>query len=353
MSRIPSSQISVVVQGPIAGKPDAAEKDRLTKRCLESVRQHLPGAEIVLSTWKGSDPAGLSYDVYVESDDPGGTPCRIGEKYLNNVNRQIASTRAGLLAATRPYAVKLRSDMRLTGDGFLDFFGQYPARGDAWRIVKERVVTSTVYASNPRRGIPYCFHPSDWFFFGLREDVLDIWDIPFSVEPETSRWLEHRPRPDPDHDPLNLARLVPEQHIWVSFLAKHGPVPLQFTWDVSEDLIRSSEASLANNLVMVGPHHLNIEFMKYSFMRNHWLRLYTHLEWRAMYKRHCDPSHFVPPDIVAMYKNFGQWYIQATKPILKKLGFNGEYSVRWMMHVLFRPEGRIRRTLRAILRTSR
>ena len=104
-----SKDISVVVQGPIH------TQDNLTKRVLESVRTHLPDAELILSTWKGSNVDGLDCDVLLLNDDPGAINGR------NNVNRQIVSTRNGLQKATRTYAVKLRTDMQLTGTGFIDF----------------------------------------------------------------------------------------------------------------------------------------------------------------------------------------------------------------------------------------
>ena len=95
--------ISVIVQGPIMGGAE-----RLTGRAIESVRRVLPGAEIILSTWHGSDTGALACDALVLSDDPGATNwLRRGDaaaldKKLNNGNRQIVSTRAGLARATRP-----------------------------------------------------------------------------------------------------------------------------------------------------------------------------------------------------------------------------------------------------------
>ena len=44
---IDSNDISVIVQGAI-------NKNETTK-CLQSIRQYLPGAEILLSTWDGSN----------------------------------------------------------------------------------------------------------------------------------------------------------------------------------------------------------------------------------------------------------------------------------------------------------
>lgn len=49
--------ISVVVQGAI--------DPHLTPMCLQSIRKHLPGAEIILSTWQNSRVDGLNYDKLV------------------------------------------------------------------------------------------------------------------------------------------------------------------------------------------------------------------------------------------------------------------------------------------------
>ena len=70
MARVATSDISVVVQGAIAG-PSKDGKAYPTRDCLLSIRRRLPGAEIILSTWKGSDVTGLDYDQLVLNDDPG------------------------------------------------------------------------------------------------------------------------------------------------------------------------------------------------------------------------------------------------------------------------------------------
>ena len=100
---IDPKDISVVVQGPVVGKPDWPPSKRLTERCLASIRRHLPGAEIILSTWAGSPVDGLDFDRLVECQDPGGVLLHEhkGRKIFFNCSRQIVSTREGLRAATR------------------------------------------------------------------------------------------------------------------------------------------------------------------------------------------------------------------------------------------------------------
>ncbi|WP_428753321.1 WavE lipopolysaccharide synthesis family protein [Vibrio cionasavignyae] len=43
----------------------------ITNQCLNSIRKHLPGATINLSTWVKQPTKKLDYDPLIESDDPG------------------------------------------------------------------------------------------------------------------------------------------------------------------------------------------------------------------------------------------------------------------------------------------
>ena len=71
---INSNEISVIVQGAI----DKTE----TPKCLKSIRKYLPDAEIILSTWEGSDLNGLDYDVLVINQLPSAP---IIEKYKHKI----------------------------------------------------------------------------------------------------------------------------------------------------------------------------------------------------------------------------------------------------------------------------
>lgn len=290
MTHIDSQDISVVVQGPIVGRPDDPYQARLTQRCIDSIRRHLSGAELVISTWEGADLQGLNYDVAVFSPDPGGHIFHSERKFYNNVNRQIASTLAGLKCASRKYCMKIRSDMELLGPDLLQYFGKFPARNSELSLLRERVLVSTDYSRNPRRIFPYPFHPSDWFCFGYLEDVLDIWDIQLADEPRMSRYFEHAPRPQPDLYPHFLNRYFPEQFIWVSFLRKHREVDFDFYADNRESVLESSEKSLAANLVLLSPEQLGIKFLKYDVKIEDRVSLYTHGEWQRLYKKYCDPD---------------------------------------------------------------
>ena len=283
MVNISPSEISIVIQGPIFGKPDAPEAERWTWRGLESLRTFLPGSEIILSTWKGADATGLTYDVLLENDDPG--PYRYegkpeGPGAYNNVNRQIVSSREGLKAATRPFALKVRSDMIFRGAGFLDYWGRYEKRSDDWKIFGERILACTVFSTNPHRMRCYPFHPSDWAHFGRREDVLELWDLPLQTE-------------------KGILNLLAEQLIWTGLLKKHGPLTFNYMTDTAHDAIRISELTIANNLALLAPEQWQMTVMKWPDV-SYRPSIYTHGEWVRLYNRYCGGQERVPFDVSSL-----------------------------------------------------
>lgn len=341
MKKINTQQISVVVQGPVRGKPGDPSKQCLTENTLRSLRRHLPGAQLILSTYVGSDTRGLDYDRLVESEDPGALPFLRGVDRPNNANRQIVTTVAGLRAADRPYAMKFRSDMLMTHPGFLDHWGRYPARADEWRILGERVLTCTRYARNPRRrftALRMPFHPSDWFYFGRHEDVLDLFDLPLLPEPQTSLYYDTHPRPELDVDPLMTAWGNPEQVLWVSFLNKHGDCGYRSYCDISEHSLCTSELSIVNNLVLLDLGQLGIRYVKEKQLLKHRLETYSYGEWRRLYRRYCDPTAPVPPDLVPLKREAALILLQ--------------YHFLTPAYVL-RPGGLVRRTLSRAARALR
>lgn len=119
--------ISVIIQGKIHGLPGQSYDQRLTLQCIINVRRFIPEAEVILSTWEGSDTSDLPYDKLVLSPDPGGTPYWLSDpSFLNNNNRQILSTLAGLKQASKKYAIKMRGDCKIIGTSFLKYMQDYP-----------------------------------------------------------------------------------------------------------------------------------------------------------------------------------------------------------------------------------
>lgn len=283
--------ISIIIQGPIY--------EGVTSKTIDNIKEKFPNSEIILSTWENSNLEDIDIDniIVIENKDPGGYPIYDSPKILNASNRQIVSTLTGLKRASKKYALKIRTDMYFENTNFLDYWGKFPKRHDEYKILKERVLLSTSFAPNPRRE-PKPYHPSDWFFFGLREDLLNIFNSPLCPEPSTSRYFETHPRPIPLHDSWvpALAQYTAEQYIWIAFLKRFISMDFENCFDIEKGNIEKSEQIFANNTVLIDA--INIKYNSYKHTKLHsgfdLAYMYTHYEWLTLYKKYCDNDYILP-----------------------------------------------------------
>jgi hypothetical protein len=285
-----SEEISIVFQGPVIGAAQAGSPAGLTAEALTSARRVYADAEIVLSTWRETDVSGLDCDKVVFSDDPGGVKRADGR--MNNVNRQIRSTLSGLQAATRKYAIKVRTDTIFTHSGAAELVGRHPVRTAAHRYFAERVIACEWFFRNPRR-CPLLFHMGDIFQLGLRSDLLDLWDLPFEPAEHTQDWYQHFPR----HSRFRWRmfavpfRYCEEQYLWTSYLRKKGcDVSLDYPWQVAVPLTVASELSLINNFVIASAADLGIRLPD-RLTKHSNFSTYSPAEWLALYERYCVARH--------------------------------------------------------------
>lgn len=286
---IKSEEISVIIQGPIL--------DGMTLESIKSVKSVLPNAEIIVSTWNDAITDGLTVDYLVKNKDPRGEYYSDNPKIIYSANRQIISTLSGLKVATRKYALKIRSDMYLKHDGFLRYFGKFNKRGNELKLLKERVILSTLNTTNPKKYYPMPYHASDWFFFGLTDDLIDIFDIPLSPEPQTSRWFSTNMFPDNAVDPECLCRYRVEQYIWISFIKKHISLDFDNAFDLSNNNLEKSEYIFSNNSVIIDPIKLGYDSFKHTDHLNRVSLLspyYSYCDWLLLYKQYCDPKYKLP-----------------------------------------------------------
>lgn len=275
--KIESKDISVVVQGAINRK--------YIKKTLRSIRKYLPKAEIILSTWKGTDISGLDYDILILNEDPGAEIFTIkGKKH--NLNRQVLSTKNGVKNATRKYVLKIRSDMRLMGTKFLSFFGKYPIRDPNFAILSERVLINSLYTRSANKQPRYLFHPSDWMMFGLRQDMLNIWDIPLAPEPDTSHYFCTKTDMGD-----TWTRYHAEQYYWLAFLQKNN-AQIEYencrVW--TKKLQEISDSYLVNNTILLEyKKQFDILCMKYPARFGDSETMHP-IDWLKLYKQYCDKN---------------------------------------------------------------
>ncbi|MCD1631090.1 WavE lipopolysaccharide synthesis family protein [Marinobacter shengliensis] len=283
--------ITVVVQGPVQTFQDREQEPGITRKCLESVRKHLPGSTVILSTWPNQDLEGLDYDELVISEDPGpniryfkrdGTPQRF------NNNRQIVSSREGLKHVSTRYAVKLRSDNFLTGSQFVDLQKKFPIRSQQYKFFDERVVVSNVFTRKYAKGYPVAFHLSDFFYFGLTSDLRMIWDL--DLYPDAQDPISENEASLRNDFPIDCTQMF-----WLSALQKFDPdVGLIGLLDRSGDAINRSRSIYANNLVIAAPEELGLGLCQKFLGSARISRTkgqcaqWQHIEWINAYRELCE-----------------------------------------------------------------
>ena len=275
---INSKDISVIVQGGI---------NEYTKKSLISIRKCFPNAQIILSTWNGSNVSGLEYDKVVFSEDPGGIVIDDRSGTINNVNRQIISTKAGIKIATRKYFLKTRTDIFWTNSKIVEYFGVFDIEYKSLHF-KNRLLVCNYYTRNPRV-LPIPFHISDWIVFGTSQDVILFYENVECQKIEEMRWFETHPRANRRFYTNLLVRFVPEQHIFMSFLRKYYTLNCNCFYDANEKNIQLTEEVIAKDFVVLDyKKQIEVTFLKYN--PNKYLEKFTlisHRYWRKLYREYC------------------------------------------------------------------
>ena len=301
---VPYSEITVIIHGPILKEAVAGSPLGMTHEVVQSVRQVLPGAKVVITTWAGSDAGGLGAEQVVYSSDPGGSPYGPGER-LNNVNRQIVAMRAGLERIDTRWALKLRSDTKLVSAGMVDLWPRYPERSPAFKVFENRIITSAILTYDARLCFgrklftPFFFHVNDMIQFGLTSDLRRLWCIPL-MPPEDFTFFSKEDLKLKGRTENISNRRVPEDYIWTCALKAAGFTTNDSWLDFTPSLLPVSELSIVNNFQLLDHADMGFHCLKYpSFDRDFPIGIpfFTHRAWLSYYQLYCDPLIEVPkPD---------------------------------------------------------
>ncbi len=286
-----SNDITVVVQGAIDRK--------LTPKCLKSIRKHLPDAEIILSTWENNQIEGLDYDVLLLNKDPGGFKHDFAlynkKSSINNFNRQLVSTKSGVQKSSRQYCLKLRSDLVLNNSNFFKYWDKFNQQNEEYKIFKHRVLCSSIYSREHScnitgNSLPTPFHPSDFWFFGLTEDLKDYFtDCSMQTPVEAGNWDFKYPNRLPYSS--MLWRFAPEQFFCVNWVKKHY-TNIQFEdWsDWNPKNIELSNNIIYNNFIFLDYEQSGIYSEKHSWAienKDKIQGLITYQHFQEQYQHYC------------------------------------------------------------------
>lgn len=335
---IKSQDISVVIQGAINKKITPSE--------LKSIRKYLPNAEIILSTWEENDVAELDYDILVLNKDPGGTrhdfTAYNKSRSMNNFNRQLVSTQNGISKATRKYILKLRSDLVLKNSNFLDYWDKFSMRNENYSIFNHRVLCSCLYSRENSCqsgwGYPTPFHPSDFWFFGERGDILNYFDnCKIQTKEEAGNWDFKYPNRCPYS--IALWRYAPEQQFCISWAKKYYPDIKFEDWsDWNEENIELSNNILYNNFIFLGFEQSGIYSEKHAYaesIKNSIQGLITYKHFMTQYKNYCDETFIIKKDITDYEYKLKTHYERFLRPFLEFKSWLSEvFSVTYYSIVL-------------------
>ncbi len=270
------NDISIIVQGAVS---------TVTREVLESIKAVFPCGEIILSTWENTETRGLVFDKLVLSKDPGEQIADEQSLTLNNVNRQIVSTSAGIKLASKHFALKTRTDILIRSSDFLKFFGKFDNLKSF--IFKNRILICNYYTRNPRI-MGLCFHPSDWVMFGNTEDLSIYYENLPLQNIEEANWFSNHSKSRTLFTNY-LSRFTPEQYIFIEFIKKFQPVNVMCYYDVNKVLIHLTEEMFAKCFVVLDyTKQLKIKFLKYNPNRYfEKFSLISHKHWLAIYERYC------------------------------------------------------------------
>lgn len=243
--------IAVIVQGPLMDG-----EVNIAARALRSVLEHLPGAQVILSTH--DDIEGLHFEgVLVVQAQPARQFTDVNGNQ-NNVNKLISSMVGGLAQVDREFCIKLRTDHVLGSAAIVDCLDSVEREAAEARLFSSRVSVSNLFLRNPCK-VPYLFHLTDTVQFGRTTDLRTLWNIqPIS---DSALFLKDGPRINPlgTFQGYTSFRLLPEQAIFLQFAQKQGlQLDLEHISHTSFELFNAWEELLAENFEVFDWHDLGI-----------------------------------------------------------------------------------------------
>ncbi len=302
VGKINTKDITVIVQGKIDSEN--------TKKCTKSIRKHLPGAHIIVSTWEGEDVHDLVYDEVIYNTDPGGFK-DLKTSFVNNMNRQIVSSLAGIKKVNTKYCMKIRNDLILESNNFLKYFGCFPKRCKEESLFENRVIFCS-YFFKRYLGVstsyvhPTPYHLSDWIMFGLTTDLLLLFDIPLAKEPENTNYLITHKKETIKTDMFGAShQYAPEQYIFIKAIEKKfGDLHFKNILDFNSENIEKSNRIIANNCIVLNPEQFRLycgkngvdpyrEWTKniFSIPFDVWEGLVRWDVFEKMYEDYCDSEY--------------------------------------------------------------
>lgn len=274
--KIPNKEITFVLQGPII------HENEVTRKSCESIKKYFPESKLILSTWKNSNSNNLNIDQKIESVDPGANYYYYfnDNETLNNINRMITSSYNGLTSVKTKFSVKLRSDMYLQSNNLSKLLGIVNTSN--CNYARKKIIIPSNMAINPDRELKLLFHPSDNFFAGISEDLIDLFDIPLMNNEQMTYFKNYKSKSS-EKSPI-LARYTCEQYLFYSFLKKKINLNFENAFDNSEKNKSIHDKVFSDLFLMFRNTKIGVNGYKYpiSFFSSSIYYAYTECEFNKI-----------------------------------------------------------------------
>ncbi|ACH64905.1 WavE lipopolysaccharide synthesis [Aliivibrio fischeri MJ11] len=276
-NKIESRDISIIVQGQLFKSEHSSTLD-----VLQSIRKYYPNAEVILSTWTGSEISPLYQslcDQVVLSDDPGDGS--YGKPPLN-INRQIVSSRAGIDKATRTYAIKTRTDLIFTSDSLASFMGLTLERTPEFSLGFGHICVADFSTRSHISGLKVPFWVCDFVYAGRKEDVKKIFDVNLYTKNDFEYYLTH-PKPDYMYRQSDVFQYTPETYFAYNYLKQGRDIPFENSYDNNSIAMELYGNLLINNFIVLGEEQLGITSLKYHLPIHPPRKIMTYPKWSKLY----------------------------------------------------------------------
>ncbi|MFT8242667.1 WavE lipopolysaccharide synthesis family protein [Roseomonas sp. BN140053] len=294
-----------VVQGPLTPGEDPRSK-------AQELRDVFPGCAVVLASFEpssGFEPnrpppqrsamqakayllelLAPAFDAVALIEQPAALPQLKIDSGQNNINRQIASTAAGLAKVKTRYAVKLRSDALLVSPALLQRFLEFSVAGDRPLAVGQgRILIPSFFTLNPRIDERMLYHLSDWVQVGFTEDLRTYWSAPPFRLDDAVHYLTHDyAAGSTGSERRFLARYAVEQWLAIHYARRVMEVRLDFHNDWSPERLARFEDFMVDNFVVFRPENIGLVLPKYAHVSRSVsaeLKCYNHNDWAALARK--------------------------------------------------------------------
>lgn len=263
MKNIQHKDITFVMQGAIASETNLA---------INQIKKLMPKSKIILSTWQDQDVSNINCDLIIKSDDPGSVNTSDIKMNANNVNRMLVSTLNGLKKVKTKYAIKIRTDCTIKNNDFIKLYEDMIQAGNQNCYLFKQPILMDFIIDN--FAIPY--FASDFFNFGLTEDLINFWDIPIITKNEAEFLKSKKCKSgllNPFYRPIKnqwSKYFYGEQILLCKFLEKKK-IDIDFKHqqdNITFKKLKQSAKLIVNNFVLVNHQQIPLHCYKYELDYN-------------------------------------------------------------------------------------